>query len=253
MRVRNKAFTLVELLVVIGIIALLISILLPALNRARASSRSVACQSNLRQLFLSVTLYQNAYKQYIPRPLWADPLTGWDDPTCWVNALPAIMKQEPFAASAYAPSNPQESRRSIFFCPEQIGLHDQSVTYAYNLQLLRKFVLIPVPADPNGPIKPTMLRKRTFDPISYSPGMDTIPLIMDGAWYPDASCYLPYRSRDFGGSPAGPGQFNMLPFSQPHLKGTNILFLDGHVAPVPPTDKLWTEQRPRLTGGSTPW
>jgi prepilin-type N-terminal cleavage/methylation domain-containing protein/prepilin-type processing-associated H-X9-DG protein len=61
----RRAFSLIELLVVIGLIGVLIALLLPALSQARRQARCVQCKANLREVFLALQIYQNRYNGWI--------------------------------------------------------------------------------------------------------------------------------------------------------------------------------------------
>src|SRR5205085_4804905 len=62
----RRAYTLVELIVVIGIIALLISILLPSLSKAPEAAAPIKCGSNLRQLNIGLVAYAATYRGFVP-------------------------------------------------------------------------------------------------------------------------------------------------------------------------------------------
>ena len=128
-RTRNQAFTLVELLVVIGIIAVLIGILLPALNRARRHANQLKCAANMKQIATGLLNYINSNRGTLPPAMVvatskdgganSDLTNPYPDGWFWSSEL---MHQKFVAApNMYRPGVDKTQwfdKSSVFLCPE---------------------------------------------------------------------------------------------------------------------------------------
>lgn len=98
----RKLFTLIELLVVIAIIAILASMLLPALSKAREKARSIACTSRLKQMYLPFTIYADDNDDY-----------------CMSRLLPGRTVKNNYAFWFASMADDNQIDRNLFFCPSQ--------------------------------------------------------------------------------------------------------------------------------------
>jgi len=148
----QRGFTLIELLVVIAIIGVLVSLLLPAVQAARASSRRMQCVNNLKQLGLAIANYESSHQSYPPAyvgdPRASGTAYGVSYPDDNRNTLPGFawgalilpqLEQAPvhsafnFNLPCWAPDNSTSARTklSVFLCPSATGGSDGFPVHRY--------------------------------------------------------------------------------------------------------------------------
>lgn len=156
---QRRGFTLVELLVVIGIIAILISILLPSLNQARRKAQSVACASNMRQIYLAMLMFAQDNKGRVPRPYLVGEIgldasgnnqTPYGKVCAWTQKQPGAaahvdMRDNSSALFKYIPG--VQARENLLQCPGDNGEAayghatnpnlPRNASYSFNNRILR--------------------------------------------------------------------------------------------------------------------
>jgi prepilin-type N-terminal cleavage/methylation domain-containing protein/prepilin-type processing-associated H-X9-DG protein len=271
----SSGFTLVELLVVIGIIAVLIAILLPALGKARSAAQAVACESNLRQLVTSLTMFSNEHGGYMPKAQ----NNGGPVVRGWNNVVGKSWEfREPMWGWEHAILKYVNRNKGVFACPSD---SDPKTRYTWNDTLAN------LPDTPTSDNVPGSYRynwsNEFYDPaIPYDQRLFTSPKITQikpaqnaivffdgtGTYYDQVNWQDPTQDLNHVDLKNTDGRFNLsktnsynvayrrhsrtigLWNSTPTLKNgkANYAFLDGHVEALSFLD-TWVS----LGGKKTPW
>jgi len=185
-----KLFTLIELLVVISIIAILASLLLPALSKAREKTKEVSCANKLRQIGLGIFSYAADNAGYIPPLRYS---VNWPDREYWLDFL---------YLGGHVNTNPGKVPQNIFICPS--SQNTQILRFVYFNYGPNYSIFLDRASSPNG--KLTRL---------------------DGVRKPSSCSMTADVLADSNGTFFSSTYINYVSFR--HSLGLNILYVDGHV------------------------
>ena len=213
----RRGFTLVELLVVIGIIALLISILMPALSRARQQGQRVQCLSNLRQIGLATIMYCTDNKGWFPRsasggtpPAYGD---VYDDYIYWQSGRDpdqgALVK---YLGKTFNPN--------LFICPsDHVDTHANKYAFSYSMNELMGGLNLG--GDLHKRIKITQVKRPAEKIMFIDESSETID---DGCWAPQ------HYASDGHNLISNRHDKVAEKSTDPNAGNGNAVFADGHAA-----------------------
>jgi prepilin-type N-terminal cleavage/methylation domain-containing protein/prepilin-type processing-associated H-X9-DG protein len=266
---RRPGFTLIELLVVIAVIAVLISLLLPAISKSREVTRSVICRNNFQQIGVAFTAYAQDYKDQIwpvaPRVSWPFGARQWggayDELADW-----AIITQNgqgtPGHLFKYAGETPKiaecptnKRNATNYSTVQDIWSGLTGVQFDYTMLSEAEGAKLGLQAQvgyvpPNAPTPPILTAPNQVNSLTMMRGL---PVFLEEStrWYNQE-----YRDGLWG---------NFDQVSQRHDHGGNVVFIDGSVQLFkPPRGLNETVEEPTLDfqandlyvnvkGGASPW